>query len=108
MSREDLAQEWRERLDDFAKAQTTITEWCFYHCIPVHQFHYWKRRLAAEPAQTEATPQFMPVDLLEAAPNSAVATGVTVRIAGAKIELTPDFNPATLRAVVMALSALPC
>jgi hypothetical protein len=104
MSREDLAQEWRERLEDFAQAQTTITEWCFYHRIPVHPFHYWKRRLASQPTDG---PQFLPVHLVEAAPTPA-ATGVTGRIAGATIELTPGFDPDILRAVVVALSALPC
>jgi hypothetical protein len=108
MSRQDLAQEWRERLDDFAQADTTIVEWCFFHRIPVHQFHYWKRRLAAEQPQTEATPQFIPVAVTQAAPTPAAATGVTVRIAGAAIEVVAGFDPATLRAVVIALSALPC
>jgi hypothetical protein len=108
MSREDLAQEWRERLEDFAQADTTIVEWCYFHRIPVHQFYYWKRRLAAAPPQTAATPQFLPVALTPAAPTPASATGVTVRIAGTAIELAPGFDPATLRAVVAALSALPC
>jgi hypothetical protein len=108
MSREDLAQEWRERLDDFAQADTTIVEWCYFHRIPVHQFHYWKRRLASAPPHTEATPQFIPVEITQAASSPAVATGVTVRIAGAAIELAANFDPATLRAVVAVLSALPC
>ena len=51
MSREELVQEWRERMEEFAQAQTSVTEWCFYHRIPVSQFYYWKRRLAAKTTQ---------------------------------------------------------
>src|SRR5579862_422099 len=108
MSREELAQEWRERLEDFAQANTTVADWCYFHQVSVHQYYYWKRRLAPKPAPPTAQEAWMPVDIVETPPNPAAATGVTVRIAGAQIELTPDFNPATLRAVVVALSALPC
>jgi hypothetical protein len=108
MSREELAQEWRERLQDFAQAQTSITEWCFYHRIPVHQFHYWKRRLAAQTQPPTDTPAFLPVNVVETVPVPAATTGVTLRLAGVAIELTPGFDPDTLRAVVSALAALPC
>jgi hypothetical protein len=46
MSRNALAQEWRQRLHEFEQDNTTIVAWCFRHRIPLHQFYYWKRRLA--------------------------------------------------------------
>jgi hypothetical protein len=107
MTREELAQEWRERLEDFAQANTTVAEWCYFNHVSVPQYYYWKRRLAVEQPQATQQPEFLPVEVVETAPPTA-ATGVTVRIAGAAIELTPGFDPATLRAVVVALSALPC
>jgi hypothetical protein len=108
MTREDLAQEWRERLEDFAQAHTTVAEWCDYNHVSVHQYYYWRRRLADNPPQATHKQGFIPVEVVETALPPAVATGVTVRIAGAAIELTPGFDPATLRAVVVALAALPC
>jgi len=108
MTREELAQEWRERLDDFAQANATVADWCYYNHVSVPQYYYWKRRLADNPPQAAQKPGFLPVEVVETAPIPTAATGVTVRIAGAAIEVTTDFNPATLRAVVVALSVLPC
>jgi hypothetical protein len=107
MTREELAQEWRERLDDFAQANSTVADWCYFNHVSVHQYYYWKRRLAALQPQPTQQPGFLPVEVVETAPLPA-ATGVTVRIAGAKIELTPGFDAATLRAVVVALAGIAC
>jgi len=108
MTREELAQEWRERLEDFAQANTTVADWCYFNHVSVHQYYYWRRRLADNPPQAAQKQGFLPVEVVETAPPPTLSTGVTVRIAGAAIELTPGFDPATLRAVVVALSALPC
>ena len=108
MTRAELAQEWRERLEDFAQANATVADWCYFNHVSVHQYYYWRRRLADNPPQAAQKPEFIPVEVVETAPPPATATGVTVHIAGAAIELTPGFDPATLRAVVVALSALPC
>jgi hypothetical protein len=108
MTREELAQEWRERLEDFAQANTTVADWCYFNHVSVHQYYYWRRRLADTPPQATQQQEFLPVEVIETAPPIAAATGVTVRIAGAAIELTVGFDPATLRAVVVALSALAC
>ncbi len=104
MTRQELAQEWRQRLDDFAQSGETVADWCYFNHVSVHQYYYWKRRLAATPAP----PQFLPVALSDTVPAPTAATGVTVRLAGAAIELTHDFDPQTLRAVGVALSGLPC
>ena len=108
MSRNELAQEWKQRLAEFEQANTSVVDFCFRNRIPQHQFFYWKRRLAAPQSPPSAdAPTFVALDLrhrtLDPAP-----TGVTLRLAGATIDLTQDFDPATLRAVVIALSGLPC
>jgi hypothetical protein len=108
MSRQGLAELWRKRLDDCAKSGRSVVDWCGYNHVTVPQYYYWKRRLAVASSQPTKKQEFLPVEVVETAPVCAAATGVTVRIAGAAIELTPGFDPATLRAVVVALSALPC
>jgi hypothetical protein len=108
MSRQGLAELWRKRLDDCAKSGRSVVDWCGYNHVTVPQYYYWKRHLAVEPPQPTQKQEFLPVEVVETAPISAATTGVTVRIAGAAIELTPGFDPATLRAVVVALSAIPC
>jgi hypothetical protein len=108
MSKPDLAQTWRQRLDDIANSGRSVVDWCYFNQVSVHQYYYWKRRLTAEPPQSTNQQEWVPVKIVESAPIPNVSTGVTVRIAGTAIELTPGFDPATLRAVVMALSGLPC
>jgi hypothetical protein len=108
MTREDLAQEWRERLDDFAQSNSTVVDWCYFNHVSVHQYYYWRRRLADNLPQATQKQGFLPVEVVETAPLPAVTTGVTVRIAGAAIELAPGFDPATLCAVVAALATLSC
>ena len=107
MSRQGLAELWRKRLDECAKSGKAVVYWCHLNKVSVHQYYYWKRRLAVEPLQARAKQQFIPVALVETAPIPTPAR-ITLRIAGAAIDVTPGFDPVTLRAVVVALSALPC
>ena len=70
--------------------------------------NYWKRRLAAMPPQPSVNQTWMAVNVVAPTPVPLTSGGVTVRIAGAAIELTPGFDPGMLRAVVTALAARPC
>jgi hypothetical protein len=108
MTRQALAQEWRERLDDFAEAQMTVQEWCYFNRVSIYQYYYWRRRLATSNSQPSANPSFLAIDIVDTAPIPAPPGGVTIRIAGAAIEVAPDFDPVLLRAVVAALAAPPC
>jgi hypothetical protein len=109
MSRQGLAELWRKRLDDCAQSGRSVVDWCYYNKVTVPQYYYWKRRLAAEPPQPTHPQEFIPLDILPTAQTPpAVPAGVTVRIAGATIDVTPGFDPDLLRAVVGALAAISC
>jgi hypothetical protein len=108
MSRQALEQLWRKRLDDCAKSGRSVVDWCGYNHVTVPQYYYWKRRLAVAPPQPTAKQEFIPVALVETAPIPTPPGGVTVRIAGTTIDVTPGFDPALLRAVVVALAGIPC
>ena len=116
MSREGLAETWRERLADYAQSEMTVQDWCDFNRVSIHQYYYWRRRIAAADIEiscksaTSTGPIYpwLAVDVVESAQSPSVPGGVIVRIAGAAIELQPDFNPALLRAVVRALATQPC
>jgi hypothetical protein len=108
MSKADLAQVWRQRLDACAQSGKSVVDWCYFNQVSVHQYYYWKRRLSDPSPQATAPPQWLPVEVEPAAPLSAAATGVSVRIGGVRIEVNAGFDPATLRAVVVALAGLAC
>ena len=109
MSRKELAHQWQQRLHDCAQSGRSVVDWCYYNKVTVPQYYYWKRRLAAQAPASPTTTALVPVALLETDPPLAPsATGVSLRLAGTTIEVAHDFDPATLRAVVVALSSLPC
>ena len=87
-----------------------MVDWCYYNKVSVHQYSYWKRRLTAEPPQPTAQPPLIPVDILDPVqpPPLPAPAGLTLRIAGAAIEVPPGFDPVLLRAGGGALSVLPC
>ena len=53
MTKQGSEQLWRKRLDECAKSGKTVVYWCYLNNVSVHQYYYWKRRLAV--AQPQAT-----------------------------------------------------
>ena len=108
MNRVNLAQEWRERLEDYAQSEMTVQEWCDFNRTSVHQYYYWRRRLAEPVAKNAVDGRWQVVDILDTVPIPTTKPSLSVRIAGAAIEVEAGFDPALLRAVVHALATNPC
>ena len=106
-AREALAQEWRDRLEDFAVAEMTVQQWCDFNAIPLHQYHYWRRRLAAKKTDHHENAGWIALSVAEEVPRST-PPAITLRIAGAEIQITAGFDPTLLRAVVGALATPAC
>jgi hypothetical protein len=108
-AREALAQEWRERLDDFAESEMTVQEWCDFNRLSLHQYYSWRRRLASTNPQKAQSPHFLAVEVVETPPLPITPPGgISIRIAGAEIQVSAGFDPLMLRAVVTALSTPSC
>src|SRR5882724_13679003 len=108
MSNPELAQEWRERLEDYAQSEMTVQEWCDFNGVSTHQYYYWRRRLAGPAAKNGANPRWQSVDIVDSPPIPSAKASLNLHIAGAAIEVTPGFDPALLRAVVAALATPSC
>ena len=108
MDREELACVWHKRLATFARSGMTIQKWCDQNSTTVRQFGYWRQRLAGQRDSETPLQQWAAVEIAEPSSTPTVPGGVTVRVAGASIELQPGFDPAMLRAVVRALAADQC
>lgn len=104
MSNPELLQEWRERLEDFAQSEMTVREWCDFNRLSLHQYYYWRRRLAEPVAKSEGKGAWQTLDIVDTIPLSTAKVSLNVSIAGAQIEVAPGFDPALLRAVVAALA----
>ena len=107
-AREELAQEWRERLQDFAESEMTVQAWCKFNRVSLHQYYYWRRRLAAAKTEPTVKGNWMSVSVRQTLPPPTTSNGLTLRIAGAEIEITAGFDPGILRAVVRALATQAC
>jgi hypothetical protein len=112
---------WRRLLSSVVPGAMTVRQWCDEQGVTLHQYYYWRRRVAAvaDEKTAEGRPSsprvqsWLAVEVLEPAPIPAPCGGVTVRVTlegypGAAIELQPGFDPTMLRAVVHALVVGPC
>jgi hypothetical protein len=107
MDRTVLRKLWRRRIDDLIQSGLSIRAFSERHGFSRDQIRYWQRYFAAQDGdQASAFGEWLPVEIAEGA--VAQTRGrLTLRIAGAAIEIDPGFDPALLRSVVLAL-APPC
>ena len=103
MTRTDLTELWRERIEDFAISGSTAQEWADFNNIPHGQLQYWKRRLKQLDNPTQNNTTWAAIEIIQAPTNS-----ITLRIGAASIDLNSGFNPSLLREIVQALEATPC
>ena len=100
MTRSELAEQWREQIEDFSTSGMTAQEWSNFNAVPLNQLQYWKRRLK-ELDKSEATSTTWTALEIE----QPVASYITLRIGSASIDLNSGFDPCLLREVVRALEA---
>ena len=101
-SREATRQLWAERLARFSAAEQSVAAFCAAEGVSPNSFFYWKRRLAAPAAGSDAGPSFLPVRVTPAAPVEVVLPG------GAVIRLAPGCDLAFVRSLIDALAGEPC
>ena len=100
MNRSELAEQWREQIEDFTTSGMTAQEWSNYNRVPLNQLQYWKRRLKElDKPQSNAT-TWTALEIAQPSPSS-----ITLRIGGASIDLNSGFDQSLLREVVCALEA---
>ena len=100
-------QYWNTHITDWQASRLSQTEYCRRHELKFHRFVYWRRKLASKAA--------IPISLVQV-PAAAVARAagygpriVALRVALAPdlcIEVSPGFDPLTLKQVVAALRGL--
>jgi hypothetical protein len=99
---------WRRQFSEHRTSGKSIVEFCKRRRIPLHQFHWWKRRLALldgqdEEGQAENEPGFVPVRV----PAFSFSVGLieVVHPNGCVIRIPPRFDTDTLRRVLDTLGA---
>jgi hypothetical protein len=102
LSATELRTFWRCHLEQWQHSGLTQIEYCRQQDVSRDRFSYWKKRLlpAQAPGPTPlAGPGFLRVQVASGGARVAVVLDGRLRV-----EVQPGFDPATLRAVVQALS----
>ncbi len=93
-----VRKQWEARVADFRASGLSGAQWCRDHGLPPRQLHYWLQKFRITDASaSDATWLAVPVHPLP------VVSEITIQVAGARIDVGPDFDPDLLRAVVRAL-----
>jgi hypothetical protein len=106
MANESLRIEWELRFEEFSRSEMSVVDWCSSNLVPLHQFYYWRRKFA-DNEKSEA-PSWLAVDVVEPIAPLSAASGVSVRLGQAVIDVQAGFDSAVLRAVVAALEPARC
>ena len=105
-SRDTVRQTWIDRLQRFASADLSVSQFCAAEGVSLAAFYSWRRRLrpqghAPEPAPTAA--RLLPVRLQ--APAAALEVALP---AGAVLRIPAGADETTLRSLLRLLGVLPC
>jgi hypothetical protein len=104
---EQKRRDWNAHITRWQDSRLSQSEYCRRHDLKFHQFVYWRRKFAPQTA--------IPVSLVQVpAAVVAHATGYGPRIVALRVALAPDlcievspgFDPLTLKQVVTALRGL--
>ena len=100
---------WRGQFVEQSSSGKSVVEFCRRRRIPLHQFYWWKRRLASTDGQegsgqAEDEPGFVPVRL----PAFSFSAGLieVVHPGGCVVRVPPGFDSDSLRRVLDTLGAL--
>jgi transposase-like protein len=102
----ELLELWRERVAAAQQSGTTAKRWCEQNGISRNLFYYWKHQLSRvqnDVPKADWLPAIVNEQLIKRGQDS-----ITLRVAGAVIEVSSGFNPTLLRAVVLALGSEQC
>jgi hypothetical protein len=106
MNTQDRRDLWRARIAAAAAHSRSARAWCFENGVRPRQLYYWRshlKELSCDPQECE----WLPVQVTDP-PAAPASDCITLKIAGAEIDLRCDFNPSLLRLVVNALTVQPC
>jgi hypothetical protein len=99
---------WRRQFSEHKSSGKSIVEFCRRRRIPLHQFHWWKRRLSLlddqdGEGQAENEPGFVPVRL----PAFSFSVGLieVVHPGGCVVRIPSGFDSDSLRRVLDTLGA---
>lgn len=105
----DLGKEklWRGAVRAWERSALTIRDFCARRGLEEHNFHAWRRTLAAR-AQERAAPTFLPVEVVGETAVAEMAAAIEIVMpGGAVVRVRVGVDGTTLRQVLAALAKEP-
>ncbi len=95
------AQQFHRISKAHTRSGLSIAAFCRKQGLPVHSFHYWRRRFGQERLASD----FVEVKLqdLPSSPSAAPPSPIRLSFHGATLTLTEGFSTQSLRACLMAI-----
>lgn len=102
MNMDQTAVEWAARIRSCRNSGLTVKQWCSEHQISPQTYYRWQRRLF-DMVKAQQEVQFSDVTPERPSPVGGVA--VTVRIAGAEVDIHNGADAATVETVLRVLKS---
>ena len=104
---EQKRQYWKTRIANWQASRLSQTEYCRRHELKFHQFVYWRRKFTPKPSVPISLVQVPVAAVARATSYSSQSAALRVALApDVCIEVSPGFDPPTLRQVVTALRGI--
>lgn len=94
---------WIELIQDYKSSGLTAAKWCEEKGFKVHILRYQINKLNKEKKKASNKTQWASIVPTNLTVNGSIAKPLKVIIGQSTIEVTPDFDPDTLKAVVKIL-----
>lgn len=104
MDKNELRQEWEQRIASYRASGLTQAKWCEMNGLKVHQLKYWIKRM--EGSNAKPTPSTKWASVVMADPSINEEDSIQVKIGECSIEVKQGFNPSLFADVVKVLKTL--
>ena len=102
MNMDQTAAEWAARIRSCRSSGLSVRQWCSENQISPQTYYRWQRRIF-DMVKVQQAPQFADVTPERLSPVGGVA--VTVRIAGAEVDIHNGADAATVETVLRVLKS---
>lgn len=106
MTKEELRNEWKERIKDYQESGLSMTKWCEKNGNKLHQLQYWLKRYGNISKSKEESTKWVSVDLDSKENISMKDDSIKLKIRECEIEIKSGFDVDSLKKVVSVVNEL--
>lgn len=94
---------WRALLAEKETSKESVAEFCGRHGVPVHQFYWWRGRLAVGSGVTSSSKQSVPSSFVPVRLSLTQSMIEVIHPSGCMVRISGSVDSAALRSVLEAL-----